>query len=73
MSRSYRKDIIKDKPRNYKASTMYWRRVRRTWNIEVKKIHTQEEIEISSSKNLVNDYDYSDYLFRDCGEKYKRK
>jgi len=73
MSRSKRKPIIKDRPRNYKKSTMYWRMVRRRQKIETNKIKTQDEIEITNPKSIVNDYDYSDYKFLDCEEKYTRK
>lgn len=73
MSRSKRKDIIKDKPNNCKASTLYWRPIRRIWKVQVNKIHTQEDIVLSHQKQIINDYDYCDYIFRDCGEKYKRK
>ena len=73
MSRSKRQSIIKDRPRNYKKSTAYWRKIRRIQKIEVDLIKLKEEIEISNPKEIINDYDYSDYLFRDCGKKYERK
>lgn len=63
MSRSKRKPIIKDRPRNYKKSTMYWRMVRRRQKIETNKIKTQDEIEITNPKSIVNDFQYSDYKF----------
>jgi hypothetical protein len=52
---------------------MYWRMVRRRQKIETNKIKTQDEIEITNPKSIVNDYDYSDYKFLDCEEKYTRK
>ena len=73
MSRSKRKPIIKDRPRNYKKSTMYWRMVRRRQKIETNQIKNQDEIEITNPKSIVNDYDYCDYIFLDCEEKYTRK
>ncbi len=33
MARSYKKAIIKDKPRNVKRTSIYWRRIRRNWNV----------------------------------------
>lgn len=75
MSRSKRKPIIKEKPRNRKAST-YYRRVRRVINQAVKSF---KEI-IPDSKEIVNDYDYCDYTFgkdgfidEDDKIKYSRK
>lgn len=38
MSRSYRRAIIKDRPRNYKKSTIYWRTVRRVINQKVNQL-----------------------------------
>lgn len=38
MSRSYRKAIIKERPRNYKKSTIYWRRIRRVINQKVSQL-----------------------------------
>lgn len=73
MSRSKRKPIIKDRPRNYKKSTRYWRRIRRIWKQEVDAIKTKEEIVITQAQELTNSYDYCDYINFDCGEKYTRK
>jgi hypothetical protein len=73
MSRSTRQPIVKDRPRNYKKSSAYWRRVRRRQKQEVDLIKTFDEVEISNPKEVINDYDYCDYIFRDCEEKYKRK
>lgn len=58
MSRSYRKAIIKDKPRNYKNTSLYWRVVRR-----VQKMFWKQGKEVPDPKTIVNDYDYSDYKF----------
>lgn len=58
MSRSKRKPIIKDKPRNRKAST-YYRKVRRVVKLAVKAF---KEV-IPESQEIQNDYDYCDYVF----------
>ena len=76
MSRSYKKPIIKDKPRNFKAST-YYRKVRRAIKIAVSQFN---EI-IPLAKELVNQYDYCDRIWNmedkdDADEnkiKYSRK
>ncbi len=62
MSRSQRKPIIKDRPRNYKKSSSYWRTVRRVIKNNVR--YLQEKMldeNIPDPKEIVNDYDYSDY------------
>jgi hypothetical protein len=60
MSRSHKKAIIKDRPRNNKKSSMYWRVVRR-----VQKLFLRQGKDIPSPKVIYNDYDYSDYTI-DC-------
>jgi len=68
MSRSRRKPIIKDGPRNTKKSSTYWRPVRRVMNQTVRGLDDDsdgaydDEI-IPNPKEIVNDYDYSDYKF----------
>lgn len=64
MSKSYRKPIIKDKPRNVKASTLYWRHVRSA----IKQVIRNNRIEDMNSydlknipKETINDYNYCDY------------
>lgn len=57
MSRSYKKPVIRDRG----CKSIYWRRVRSRNNQEVR-----TEKEISNPKELVNDYDYSDYRFINC-------
>ena len=57
MSRSYKKPIIKDRPRNFKKSAFYWRQIRRKLVQEVK----QNKEVILNPKEIVNDYNYSDY------------
>ena len=72
MSRSKRKDIIKDGG----FSSEYWRHVRRVQNNSLRsnlQLIDLEEIEIPQPKTIVNDYDYCDYIFRDMGIEYTRK
>jgi hypothetical protein len=63
MSRSKKEPIIKERPRNHRKSTEYWRRVRRVINQAVRKLFykDEEEVVIPNPKEVVNDYDYSDY------------
>lgn len=63
MSRSRKKPIIKDAPRNYKKSTLYWRRIRSVVNQKVRGfINGQREDDtLPIPKEIVNDYDYCDY------------
>lgn len=56
MSRSFRKPIVKDKPRNFKAST-YYRRIRRV----IKQLVKMLEEELPDPKSIVNPYDYMDW------------
>lgn len=62
MSRSRRKAIIKDRPRNYKKSSMYWRKIRRTSKNFFKSNDLDEGL-IPQPKEIYNDYDYCDYIF----------
>lgn len=63
MSRSKRKPIIKDRPRNTKKSSLYWRIVRRVINDKVRQISANPDVEpdLPTPKEIVNDYDYCDY------------
>lgn len=63
MSRSKKEPIIKEAPRNHKKSTEYWRKVRRVINQSVRKLFfkDEDEVVIPNPKEIVNDYDYSDY------------
>lgn len=67
MSRSLKLDIIKERPRNYKKSTSYWRRIRRVVRISVYNFKKDYKDRIDNiyhnPKIIVNDYDYSDYTF----------
>lgn len=74
MSRSRKLPIIKDKPRNFKAST-YYRRVRRKIKQEIKNFNLEipwglceeEYLDIvcalPDAKSIVNSYNYCDYKF----------
>lgn len=64
MSRSKKKPVIKDCPRNYKKSSNYWRTIRRVTKDKIR--YLQEDLEnevIQDPKEIINDYDYSDYRF----------
>ena len=58
MSRTKKLPIIKDRPRNYKKSTLYWRRVRRVWST----LMASGNYDLPNPKTIINDYDYSDYV-----------
>jgi len=84
MSRSRRQPIIKDRSRNEKKSTSYWRRVRRVINNFVSSIKYDIELEetLPKPKEIINDYDYCDYVidyrhgsdyFKESKKKAKRK
>lgn len=80
MSRSTRKPIIKDRPRNHKKSSLYWRSVRSTIKQsirEISQLEDKEDFEIPNPKEIVNDYNYCDYVFDyehyDLDEEYKQK
>lgn len=63
MSRSKKLDIIKDRPRNSKKSSIYWRKIRRFINIQIVKYLKGNSVILDKSihKSVMNDYDYSDY------------
>jgi hypothetical protein len=62
MSRSKRQPIIKDGPRNHKKSSLYWRTVRRVTKDKVRYFNeTIEDEIIPDPKEIIDDYDYSDY------------
>ena len=64
MSRSRRKPVIKDGPRNIKRTSEYWRPVRRVMNQTVRGLDDESEDEIiPDPKEIVSDYNYSDYRF----------
>jgi len=62
MSRSIKKPIIKDSPRNFQKSQIYWRTFRRVINYTLRKFRRNvDEMILPKEKSIVNDYDYSDY------------
>ena len=63
MSRSRKLPILKDRPRNCKKSSIYWRTVRRVINEKVKlyKDIPSDDVNLPEPKEIVNDYDYSDW------------
>lgn len=67
MSRSYKLPWIKDRPRNIKKSTLYWRVIRRVLKQLVK-----QNKEPKSPKEIVNDWNHCDYRWIGS-DKYKRK
>lgn len=81
MSRSRRKPIIKDGPKNYKKSSFYWRQIRRVIKGRVKYLSENlEDKQLPDPKEIINDYNYSDYRFdtrfigdKELSEKYSRK
>jgi len=81
MSRSRKKPIVKDAPKSEKKGSRYWRAVRRVTNQRVKYLNEElDEGILPVPKEIVNDYDYSDYTsdmrFIDndeMSEKYSRK
>lgn len=62
MSRSYRKAIIKDRPKNYKKSSMYWRVIRHSINNTIRSCKDLSSLDIPNPKSIYNDYDYCDYV-----------
>ena len=62
MSRSRKKAIIKDRPRNVNAAAFYWRRVRSAIKNAIRSCRDLENLEVPDPKNIVNDYDYCDYI-----------
>jgi hypothetical protein len=74
MSRSKKEPIVKERPRNYKKSTIYWRKVRSVVKNTIKSFKEDwKDLEIPNPKTIVNDYDYSDYTLFLNDEKNKRK
>jgi hypothetical protein len=64
MSRSRRKPVINDAPRNHKKSSLYWRTVRRVTNEKVKYLNeTLDDETLPDPKEIINDYDYSDFQY----------
>lgn len=62
MSKSRRKPVIKDRPRNHKKSTAYNRTIRRVLKDKVS--YLSDELDnnvLPNPKEIINDYNYSDY------------
>jgi len=57
MSRSTKKPIIKDSPKGRRA--LYWRTTRRVINEAIR----QQKETIPLEKEIINDCNYSDYMF----------
>lgn len=57
MSRSTKKPIVKDNPKGRRA--LYWRTTRRIINEAIR----QQKETLPLEKEIINDYDYSDYRF----------
>ena len=64
MSRSRREPWIKDKPRNCKRTSLYWRSIRRVWNNEMNSSKFwDEDFSFTDRKTIYNQWDYCDYKF----------
>ena len=62
MSKSRRKPVIKDGPRNEKKGTKYNRTVRRVIKDKVKYLsEILDDETLPDPKEIINDYNYSDY------------
>jgi hypothetical protein len=70
MSRSYREPHIRDRPRNDKKVSMYWRPVRSRIN---QLVRMGKDEELPDPKTIINDYDISDYNFYHDTPKNRRK
>ena len=56
MSRSYKQPILKDSPRNFKKSAIYWRTIRRVINHTIRKFRRDvDEMILPKEKSIVND------------------
>lgn len=86
MSRSTKKPIIKDKPRNHKRTSEYWRKVRRSTGnklrthlvgIDSEDFQDMDEPFLPQPREIVNDYDYCDWIWHlddpEMAEKHSRK
>ena len=73
MSRSRRVPYIKDRPRNYKKTSAYWRRIRHSWKNTIKRSDLDDTLSLPNAKSIVNDYDYCDYQYLSKEEKNSRK
>lgn len=69
MSKSKRKPFIKDKPRDKKKKNWYWKKIRRVINNLIK----GQVYEVPKPREIINDYDYCDYVFESENVKFTRK
>jgi hypothetical protein len=72
MSRSKKKPIVKEGG----FGSEYWRTIRRVQKNEIRSnilLLDLDELNISQPRDIVNDYDYCDYVLRDCDIEYTRK
>lgn len=68
MSKSYRQPIYKDRGKEH---FIYWKKIRREWK---QKLHSRKPLR--NPKEIINDYDYCDYIFDwrfDKESKWKQK
>ncbi len=65
MSRSKKQNVIKDHGKNQKLR--YHRKIRRVIKHCIKNIHT-EDYSLPNFKEIINDYDYCDYVFMYHGD-----
>ena len=66
MSRSIKKPVIKDSPRNFQKSQIYWRTIRRVINHTIRNFKNNlDEMILPKEKSIVNDYDFEDWK-SDC-------
>ena len=64
MSRSRKLPILKDRPRNIKKSSEYWRTVRRVLKDKVRFYQeTLDDETLPLPEEIINDYDYCDYIW----------
>jgi len=61
MSRSKKKAILKDRPKNHKKSSLYWRTIRSAIKNVIRSCQNFEDLEIPNPKTIISDYDYCDY------------
>lgn len=59
MSRSYKKPWYNDVGI---SKGIYWKTIRRKWKVEILNAR-EEDFNFTHQKNIINDYDYSDYCF----------
>lgn len=68
MARSKKKPYIQDKPRTFKRTTLYWRKIRR-----VIKNALRSGKEPPDPKIIINDYDFRDFRYLSPNKEDERK